>query len=600
MRILALLGLFLQVLSIPLQQNSLISLRTTILQPSAGGNVVLYKQLVLEEWSSTYQFIQNWSVPCTLPDLSTESTTEGLLRSRYPYGDGVWFLCRSVPVGANLSYIPAPVDIMYLQENGELIQWSSDTTTYAFGTSANLVLPYYNAVQDLNVFYLLGGGRPPGPGTQVRPTTPRLRIDTGPQTPPDVTGALANIATNVNPTGMSIMENSLYIPAQIPNGTTPGPLIFVVFLCVPEGTLPIQTRSIVSYALYDEPLMLSVWTFPFIDTLWFTGFNRLPYLARVNYSNTDPAQQVFIFPQPPGSASGTLGGPQWRVNTARFEGAYQTTGETVYISNTTNIFRNTVLGLAQGLPYQPTLRAPENWKYMDIHARQLLIPTPSASATATATASSSASATSSGLATFTATPSPSSSASASASASATGRPTLSALISMSSSPSASSSASVSSSRNPNGSPSQTSSPTPSTTPSNGTVPIDPGNAATSETTLSPGAQAGIGVGTVAAACVAGLLLLKYSPILKNLYTRQFGSSIKVPKKKGLSFRSPVSADAPITISHNPNVLVQHRLEQLKDLQKQLSTREVSQSSTLQPHSDRVKKEFGPTVTGQSV
>ena len=75
--------------------------------------------------------------------------------------------------------------------------------------------------------------------------------------------------------------------------------------------------------------------------------------------------------------------------------------------------------------------------------------------------------------------------------------------------------------------------------------------------------------------------------------------MKVPKK-GLSFRSPVSVDAPITINHNPNVLVQHRLEQLKDLQKQLSTREVAQSTTAQPHSERVKKEFGPVVTGESV
>ena len=512
MKLLVLLYLFVHVLAAPLQQNSLISLRTTQSQPSAGGNVVLYKQLVLEEWSSTYQFLQNWSVPCTLPDLSTESTTEGILRSRYPYGDGVWFLCRSVPVGANLSYTPAPVDIMYLQEDGQLTQWSSDTTTYPFGTSTNLVLPYYDAAQDFNVFYLLGGGRPPGPGTQARPVTPRLRIDSGPQTPPDVTGALANIATNVNPTGMSIMENSLYIPAQIPNGTSPGPLIFVVYLCVPEGTLPTQTRSVVSYALYNEPFMLSVWTFPFIDTLWFTGFNRLPYLARVNYSNTDPAQQVLIFPQPPGSASGTLGGSQWRVNTARFEGAYQTTGETVYISNTTNVLRNTVIGLAQGLPYQPTLRAPENWKYMDIHARQVFIPTPSATATATATASASASATSSAVATFTATSSPSSSPSASASATTTGRPTVSAIMSMSSSPSASASASASSTRNPNVSPSKTPSQTPSTTPSNGTLPIDPGNAVTPEEALSPGAQAGIGLGSVAAVCV---LLLRIS-IHRNL------------------------------------------------------------------------------------
>jgi hypothetical protein len=599
MRILALLSLFLNIVAIPLQPDSLITLRTTQSQPSAGGNVVLYKQLILEEWSSTYQFVQNWSVPCSLPDLTTQTNTEGILRSRYPLGDGVWFLCRNVPVGANVSYTPAPVNIMYLQEDGQLIQWSSDTTTYAFGTSTNLVLPYYDTTQELNVFYLLGGGVPAGPGTQPRPVTPRLRIDTGPQTPPDVTGALANIATNVNPTGMTIMENSLYIPALIPNGTSPGPQIFVVYVCVPEGTLPTQTRSVVSYALYDEPVMLSVWTFPFIDTLWFTGFNRLPYIARVNYSSTDPAQEVFIFPLPPASPSGGLGGSQWRVNTARFEGAYQTTGETVYISNTTHVFRNTVIGLAQGLPYQTTLRAPENWKYLDVHARQVFIPTPSASATATAsstalaTATTTTTTTTSSSASSTATTTPSSSSSASASATATSRPTPSAVATSTNSPSASASASASSTRNPN------ESPTPSTTPSNGTIPFIPNNLPTSETSLSPGAQAGIGLGTIGVVCVAGLLLLKYSPSLKMLYTRQFGSSIKTPKRH-VSFRNPVSADAPITISHNPQVLVQHRLEQLKDLQRQISIREVAQSRAIQPNAERVKKEFGPTVTGQSV
>jgi hypothetical protein len=84
-----------------------------------------------------------------------------------------------------------------------------------------------------------------------------------------------------------------------------------------------------------------------------------------------------------------------------------------------------------------------------------------------------------------------------------------------------------------------------------------------------------------------------------LYTRQFGSSIKTPKRH-VSFRNPVPADAPITISHNPQVLVQHRLEQLKDLQRQISNREVAQSKGIQPNAERVKKEFGPVVTGESV
>ncbi len=70
-------------------------------------------------------------------------------------------------------------------------------------------------------------------------------------------------------------------------------------------------------------------------------------------------------------------------------------------------------------------------------------------------------------------------------------------------------------------------------------------------------------------------------------------------KKSVSFRNPVSTDAPITISHNPNVLVQHRLEQLRDLQKQISMKELNQN-TEKVLQDKTKKTFGPVPSGESV
>lgn len=140
--------------------------------------------------------------------------------------------------------------------------------------------------------------------------------------------------------------------------------------------------------------------------------------------------------------------------------------------------------------------------------------------------------------------------------------------------------------------------TPSTTPSNGTLPVPPDNAQTTNDALTPGDKAGIGLGSIAAICVAGLMLIKFSPALKNVYVQQFGSSSK-GMKKGVSFRKPVSADVPITINHNPQVLVQHRLEQLKDLQKQVSRREIQNESS-NPISERTKKEFGPIISGESV
>ena len=117
--------------------------------------------------------------------------------------------------------------------------------------------------------------------------------------------------------------------------------------------------------------------------------------------------------------------------------------------------------------------------------------------------------------------------------------------------------------------------------------------------MSPAEKTGIGLGSIAAVCIAGLLLIQFNPTMKNLWTRQFGSSVKGPKK-GVSFRSPVSTDVPITISHNPQVLVQHRLEQLKDLQKQLSKKELVQESSSASTMDKTKKQFGPVIAGESV
>lgn len=107
------------------------------------------------------------------------------------------------------------------------------------------------------------------------------------------------------------------------------------------------------------------------------------------------------------------------------------------------------------------------------------------------------------------------------------------------------------------------------------------------------------MGGIAAFCVAALLIIKYTPALKNIYISHFGISSK-GMKKGVSFRNPVSSDAPITISHNPNVLIQQRLEQLKDLQKQASIREVNQTTESQGQTDRTKKLFMPVQTGESV
>ena len=575
------------VLSIPLQQTSFISLRTTAPPPSGGGNqpVTIYRELVLEEWDLTQnQLLQSWNLPCTLPGLSTETWQEGHLSARYPWEDQVWLLCRNVPVNSSLNISPAPVVYSFLNEEGVLGTWAEEPL-YTNGTNLLNVIPYWDQTQGFTTLYLLGGGTV---GVPAKASIPRIRVDSGQGLPPDTQGALLQSTTGVSINQLRILNNTLYGLGLFLGSTgLPNPTIFQIGSV---GSLPTGTRT-PTQQIPNFPLILSVWSDPFSDIWWRTGLNRTAYLAR--HDNNDGSD--LVFPLPPSQTSGTLGGVTWRIATARKENS----DFAVYLMNNTNIVKNTLNGLQSGLPYEPVLQAPPGWRYLSAHARNPNIPTPSATPTATSTASSSPSSTASSSASTTAIATPSATATSSASASATASPSATSCPTSTGSPSAYPSSSATASRNPEVSPDATSSITPSTTPSNGTVPLPPDNAQTNTNQLTPEEQTGIGLGSVAAICVAGLLLIQFNPTMKNLWTRQFGSSSK-HMKKGVSFRNPISSsDVPITISHNPNVLVQHRLEQLKDLQKQVSLKEINQTSE-KSSMDRTKKEFGPVTTGESV
>lgn len=593
MLLLFLFSLFTNIAAAPLQQNSLITLRT-VLAPKAtgGGNVAPpppYGPLVLEEWDTT-GLVQSWSPPCTLPGLSAEAWTEGSLNPRFPWGDQVWFLCRNVPVNSSLATNPAPVNYMVLNEDGVLSSWVEEPL-YPNGTNVISVLPYIDLVQGINVFYLLGGGTvASGSPTTAKTAQPRIRVDSGPGVPPDAQGALLASMTGTTINELRILNNTLYGTGLFASSTgLPNPTIFQIGA---EGTLPTGTRNPVTQ-IPNFPLVLSSWTEPHTNFWWRTGFNRTAYLALHN--NADGSD--LVFPVPPAASAGTLGGPTWSVATARREAS----DFAVYLTNTSHIVKNTLNGLQSGLAYQPIVQAPPGWRFLSAHARNPSIPSPTATATATASASASASATATSSSVPTSTASATATSSPTASASATSRPSSTSSASASASSSAYPTSISTASRNPNASPASPTSSvsiTPSTTPSNGTLPVPPENNQVTPDALTPGAQAGITLGSVAAVCIAGLLLLKFSSPLQNLWTRQFGSSLKTAKK-GVSFRKPVSTDVPITISHNPQVLVQHRIEQLKDLQKQLSMREANAPQQY-PDLDRTKKEFGPVIMGNSV
>lgn len=587
----------LQIQSLPLQLNSIVTLRTVVAPRAGGGNTAPpppYGPLILEEWGSS-GLLQSWSPPCTLPGLSTELWTEGRLSPRYPWQDQVWFLCRNVPVNSSLATNPAPVRYMVLNEEGVLNTCIEDFV-YPNGTNVLNILPYNDEAQGLNAFYLLGGGTSAnGPASPARPAQPRIRVASDACAPADTEGSLLAFPQGVTINQLRILEGTLYGTGifQSASGGVPAPTIFQIGA---EGVLPTGTRNPTAN-IAGFPLVLSSWTDPFSGLWWRTGLNRTGYVAL--YNNSDSTDKVFLLP--PSSSAGTLGGVSWSVATARKEGS----DFAVYLTNTSHIVKNTLNGLQNGLPYQPVVQAPAGWRYLSAHARNPSLPTPSATSTATASSSASSSASASSTATASATATATTTSSATSSASATAR--------VSSTPSPS--ASASSSSNPSSTPTATRDPqlspgptasnspsisfTPSSTPSNGTVPVPPNNAAADTTSLSPGAQTGIGLGSIAAFCIAGLLMIKYSPAVQRLYIQKFGSSVK-SAKKGVSFRSPVTADVPITISHNPNVLVQQRLEQLKELQKQVSVKEIQQGRSSTMNQDRTKKEFQPVISGESV
>jgi hypothetical protein len=576
------------VIALPLQQSSLISIRTLATPRTAGGNQpppLTYGPLILEEWGAN-GLIQDWVASCTLPGLSTETWTEGYLSPRYPYGDQVWFLCRNVPVNSSLSTNPAPVRYMYLSEEG-LLNMCVEDFVYPNGTNVLNLIPYSDTVQGINVFYLLGGGTTAnGPTSPARPAIPRIRVDSGFCSPADTEGSLLGFPQGITINQLRILDTTLYGTGlfQSSSGGTPSPTIFQIGA---EGVLPTGTRNPTSN-IAGFPLVLSVWTDPLSPIWWRTGFNRTAYVAL--YNNSDETDS--IFPVPPAASAGTLGGVTWKVVSARKEGAELA----VYLSNSSHIVKNTLIGLKNGLPYQQVLQAPSGWQYLSVHARAPNIPSPTATPTATATsspsASSSASSTASSTSTSTSSPTTTSTGSATTTSSASSSPlptnfvipTLTA--SMTASPSSSSSASTTSS------PSAT-----STSSNNNTNPYGPPDANIIVETITPGGVAGITLGTLVVAAGFILMLYRTVPSLRSHFVRFFGmSSSTFPKQlpKRRTGKTVISG-VPMEISQNPYAIAQQRVEQLRRFQKKNIDSDMKRQESM-----RNKKQFAPVTLGESV
>lgn len=572
--------LFHAAFSATLKQNSLITLRSLASPRSPGGNQPpppTYSPLILEEWDST-GLVQDWVAPCTLAGLSTEVWTEGYLSPRYPLGDQVWFLCRNVPVNSSLATSPAPVSYMYLNEEGILNKCVEDFV-YPNGTNLLNIIPYNDISQGINVFYLLGGGTTAnGPTAPARPAQPRIRVDSGFCSPADTEGSLLAFPQGVTINQLRILDKTLYGPGifQSSSGGAPSPTIFQIGA---EGVLPTGTRNPTSN-IAGFPLVLSVWTDAFSPIWWRTGLNRTAYVAL--YNNSDGTD--LVFPVPPATSAGTLGGVIWKVVSARKEGSELT----VYLSNTSHLVKNTLSRLQTGLPYQPVAQAPSGWQFLSVHARAPTIPSPTATATSSSSPSASASATAtmSATASSTGTSSPSSSATSSPSSTQSSTATSRATASMTALATISSSASSSSS------PSAT-----STSSKNSTGPYVPPPDSNINTEIdTPGIVAGATLGTLVLAGAFTLALFRFVPSLRSHFVRFFGmSSNTFPKKTFRRTNSKVISSGTIEISQNPYAIAQQRVEQLRSFQKKSLETDVKRQET-----SRSKKEFAPVVTGESV
>lgn len=634
--------LFLRAVALPLDPFSTITLRT-LSTPSSNGPPS-YKELILEEWSLQNQLIQTWTPKCTLAGISTESYTEGLLRSRYPYLDGIWFLCRDVPIGAPFSYSPAPVMIMNLGEFGDLNIYSTDNTTYPNGTTVNSVYPFYNETLEANIFYLMGGAAPAVYPNPAKPLVPRIRVDYVPRAPPppaNFAGPLTYITTAVTPSGLTIMTDSLYMPSMVTNFSITSP---VVYLVGNDNSLPAAQRSIVTPSLFTftlPPQMLSFWSFPLQDIMWYTYFSLVSILARTNFNSTDPTRQTQTFALPTSVSSGTLGGASWRIVSAKYD---MSNMEIIYVSNGTMIMSNTLENLNRGLPYTQMLIAPSGWKFLDAYARSPntlppIFPSPSAAPTRTSspTVTRSLTKTPSGTPTASGSPSGTRTPTTTATTSITSSPSLSATTSaiLTGSPSITPTSGVTASPSMSTSVSQTatSSITPSaaaatssTSPSKGTISsatstitsaatsssipttsvsasitpsssgsaFAPANANTgSSYTTNVAVGAGVGIAALAVLGAFGLFAFRRIPGFRTFYTRNFGA--KAPKIPTTSRGKPKSESKEVEINQNPFLLSQARAAQLREMQDNM-TLPASRPRSL----SKTKKEFTPNMTGNTI
>lgn len=627
--------LFLRVIAAPLDPMGTITLRT--LTSSASNGPPTYKQLILEEWSAQNQLTQTWTPPCTLTGLSTEYYTEGILRSRYPFLDGIWFLCRDVPIGAPFSYSPAPVMIMNLEEFGFLRVYSSDNTTYPNSTTVNMVLPFFNETLGATIFYLTGGAAPASYPNPSRPLQPRIRVDYIPRAPPppaNFAGPLATLTSAILPSGLTIMTDSLYMPSLVTNFSIVTPTVYLMGI---ENSLPAGLRTPFRSSLFTgiAPQMLSFWSFPLVDIMWYTYFSLVPMIARTNFNTTDITQKTLTFPLPTSSSSGTIGGSSWRIVSGKYD---MNNAEVIYISNGTMIMFNTLESLQRGQPFQLSLFAPSGYKFLDAYARSPnilppIFPSPSAAPTrtptptVTRTSSRSASPsftptssiTSSRTPSFSQTPSitPSVSSSNTPTRSLSATPTLSATPSSSASSSSSQtptstitpsiSASVTSSVSPGTIPSasstMTTAPTTSSTPSNsitssvtpsasGSVVVPPPANKNKETStmVEVGVGTGVSVAVVAILGAFGFIAFRRIPAFRTYYIRTFGA--RAPKIPATSRIKPKQGGRDIEISENPFMLSQARAIQLREMQENMSL------PSSRPRSlSKTKKEFTPNMSG---
>ena len=588
-KVLTVLAMAMGVSSLPLEMDSLLTVRMPTGSSSGALNMNIYAPVIIEEWSvcktqgctTPVSLAQSWN----LPQVSTSSNPactnfigEGKLQFGLPDLQGAWYICRDVSVGQNSSARPAPVVVSHITESGNWEVFQRGGVPFPPGTSLGQLTGRIDQSPPLpnNTLYALGGANGRFGNNYFV-----IQQD----------GQQENVTIPANIFEMTLLNDEFNLLAQPPvntGGTSPSEIPNTYMMTWDaNGNGPTYTntgwRISSALSLSESPTVA-----------WFTTEIPRPSLVRLDL--TTGVNQTF--PMPPVVRVGTMPSVPWTLHTAWYS---PSAVFSLFFGNGTHIlelkpFQQSIPGAA----FSNVLVAPQGWRYTSVLARRLPNPYPTPvppSPSPSQTPSNSPTPSSSQTPTNSPTPSPSQSPSNS--------PTPSSSQTPSNSPTPSSSVTSTPTVSPTSSPSLTASPlsnngtgtntTNSTNTTGGLEDLSGAYVPTSqneEPILSVGSSIGVAFGLVGTLALIGLVATNGK--VQRYFIGKFGirSTPKPPPPSMQRKRSSPLGDAVVEINNNPALILQATNEQRMNQYKQ----QYGAHSAVKKQNIHVKKQFQPMNT----